>query len=69
MTRDRSRDQLQESRKPEPGSTRGDSVDRDRVAGRAYEIYHARGREDGRDLADWLEAERELRDSYRNDER
>ena len=27
---------------------------------RAYEIYLARGREDGRDFEDWLEAEREL---------
>jgi outer membrane protein TolC len=32
----------------------------DRITRRAYEIYEARGREDGRDLDDWLQAEREL---------
>ena len=32
----------------------------DRVAQRAYERYVERGREDGRDMEDWLEAEREL---------
>lgn len=30
------------------------------VARRAYEIYQARGRTDGSDLDDWLQAEREL---------
>lgn len=35
----------------------------DRVARRAYERYEARGREDGRDMEDWFEAERELRQS------
>lgn len=33
----------------------------DRIARRAYEIYDARGRADGRDLDDWLQAEREVR--------
>jgi hypothetical protein len=33
----------------------------DAVALRAFEFYCQRGREDGRDLDDWLEAERELR--------
>jgi hypothetical protein len=37
-----------------------DRIDRDRLAQRAYELYLARGREDGRDLEDWLAAEREL---------
>ena len=32
----------------------------DRVARRAYELYQQRGGEPGRDLDDWLEAEREL---------
>ena len=32
------------------------------VAGRAYELYCERGREDGHDVDDWLNAERELRD-------
>lgn len=32
----------------------------DDVARRAYELYIARGGQDGRDLEDWLEAERQL---------
>jgi Protein of unknown function (DUF2934) len=31
------------------------------VAVRAYEIYESKGRVDGADLDDWLEAERELK--------
>ena len=30
------------------------------VAKRAFELYCERGRQDGRDLDDWLQAEREL---------
>lgn len=30
------------------------------VARRAYDLYLARGREDGHDVEDWLQAEREL---------
>ena len=30
------------------------------IARRAYELYEQRGREQGRDLDDWLQAEREL---------
>jgi hypothetical protein len=37
------------------------SLDRDDVARRAFELYCARGREDGHDLDDWLSAERALR--------
>jgi hypothetical protein len=33
----------------------------DDIARRAYELYERRGREDGRDRDDWLQAERELR--------
>ena len=33
------------------------------IAARAYEIYLARGAGVGRDLDDWLEAERELKSS------
>jgi len=33
------------------------------VAHRAYDVYLARGREDGHDVDDWLQAERELRDA------
>ena len=42
----------------------GESLnDRDAVAKRAYEIYQGRGGQDGADLDDWLEAERQLRQS------
>lgn len=33
----------------------------ERICRRAYELYEARGREDGHDLADWLQAEAEVR--------
>lgn len=36
-------------------------TENDRIARRAYERYEARGRENGRDLDDWYEAEQELR--------
>jgi hypothetical protein len=36
------------------------------VARRAYDLYLARGREDGHDVDDWLQAERELRDAARS---
>jgi hypothetical protein len=42
------------------GDTTAGSVDRERCAQRAYELYMARGGGDGRDMDDWLEAEREL---------
>ena len=38
------------------GVTEGD------IARRAFELYCDRGREDGHDVDDWLNAERELRD-------
>ena len=31
-----------------------------RLAKRAYELYIQRGQEDGRDIEDWLEAERQI---------
>jgi len=34
--------------------------DHDAIARCAYELYLSRGAEDGRDLQDWLEAERQL---------
>jgi hypothetical protein len=47
-------------------------VDTERIARRAYERFEERGREHGRDLEDWLEAERELLgstpDRYEGDE-
>jgi hypothetical protein len=36
---------------------------REQISQRAYEIYLARECEDGHDLSDWLEAERELSES------
>jgi Protein of unknown function (DUF2934) len=36
------------------------------IAVRAYELYEQRGREHGRDLDDWLQAERELRHALRS---
>jgi len=35
-------------------------VHHDRVARRAYELYEQRGRQEGRALEDWLNAERQL---------
>ena len=32
----------------------------ERVSRRAYELYEARGREDGHDVEDWLRAESEV---------
>ena len=42
------------------GGTTAATMDRDRVAQRAYELYLARGCADGQDVDDWLCAEREL---------
>ena len=42
------------------GDTTAAVFDRERVASRAYELYIARGRQHGRALEDWLEAEQEL---------
>jgi DUF2934 family protein len=36
------------------------------IAKRAYELFLARGGENGRDLDDWLQAERELLDAARS---
>ena len=38
-------------------------VSEDTIARRAFEFYCARGGEHGRDVDDWLQAERELRTS------
>jgi hypothetical protein len=42
------------------GGTPAATMDRERVAQRAYELYLARGCADGQDVDDWLCAEREL---------
>ena len=40
----------------------GSDVSENDIARRAFELYCERGREDGHDVDDWLNAERELRD-------
>lgn len=42
------------------GGTTAAYSDRKRIAERAYELYVTRGGGDGRDLDDWLDAERDL---------
>jgi hypothetical protein len=36
---------------------------KEQISQRAYEIYVARGCEDGHDLSDWIEAERQVSES------
>ena len=43
----------------------GDRPSRDEIARLAYHFYETRGRRDGRDVDDWLSAERELTRHYR----
>ena len=50
----------------QPDDTQSRS-DADRVAQRAYQRYEARGREDGHDMEDWFEAERELNQGVSSD--
>ena len=44
----------------DPRCRLGQQPDHDEIARCAYELYVSRGAEDGRDLQDWLEAERQL---------
>ena len=46
-----------------------ESASCDEIARFAYSIYEARGRSDGHDVDDWLEAERELTESIGSPER
>lgn len=39
----------------------------DEIARRAHQLYEARGGEHGRDVEDWLRAERELQERMRRD--
>lgn len=50
------------------GDTSVASPDRERIARRAYELYQARGGDDGRADEDWFAAERELRRGGRGGE-
>ena len=51
------------------GDTTAATIDRERIANRAYERYMERGGGDGQDLEDWLEAERELAQEQRRGDR
>ena len=46
---------------PQPGAVAACDVAR-----RAYALYLARGREDGHDVDDWMQAETQLRDTVRS---
>ena len=51
---------------PRAGQTTDSSPSRqEQVRGRAYEIYEQRGREDGYDLDDWLQAESNIVQQFR----
>jgi len=43
-----------------PGALEGNSARDEEIRRRAYEIYLERGQQPGRELDDWLQAEREL---------
>jgi Protein of unknown function (DUF2934) len=43
------------------GRTATEINSEEQIRTRAYELYEARGREDGHDQEDWLEAEAELK--------
>ena len=45
---------------PAEQAARRAEVHQGRVAQRAYELYEQRGRQEGRDLEDWLNAESQL---------
>ena len=49
------------STEPPVAITLASELTDDDIARRAYELYCARGFEDGHDVDDWLDAERELR--------
>lgn len=55
---------MKDSRNPTPitGTSTNEASERilEQIRQRAYELYEARGREDGHDLDDWLLAEVEL---------
>lgn len=52
-----------EEKKPPVSTVDVPSSLEDRIRTRAYELYEQRGREDGRDIEDWLRAEAELTSS------
>jgi hypothetical protein len=50
-----------EAQNPAASDDRETRIDDDAVARSAYRRFEERGREHGRDMEDWLEAEREVR--------
>ena len=65
MQQSRRQNEQNRERQREPltiPSTESDTPDPDAVARRAYQRFEERGSEHGRDMDDWFEAERELRD-------
>jgi hypothetical protein len=48
------------SRTDRSGSIKVEVNTEDRIRQRAWDLYEARGREDGHDLEDWLQAEEEI---------
>jgi len=46
------------------GQTAESNPTREEIELRAYQIYVERGRSDGQDVDDWLQAERELLEKY-----
>ena len=58
------------SEEPQTGEDREQHApSQDDIARRAYDLYQARGAEQGRDMEDWLRAERELRERQEEQER
>ena len=52
---------MKTTQRSEPTRTTYESAEReDQIRRRAYELYQARGFEDGHDLDDWLQAEAEI---------
>ncbi len=49
-----------EKASPAAQATRSAGADQGRIAMRAYELYEERGRQEGRAVEDWLNAERQL---------
>jgi hypothetical protein len=43
-----------------PKAASGDQIRLENIRQRAYELYEARGREEGRDIDNWLQAEAEI---------
>ena len=50
----------------EPEKTAMQTIEHERVAEVAYQLFLARGAGDGRDLEDWLEAETHLQQQIRS---